>query len=100
MPSTLARVSASVGNSDGDQTAWFAHPASSTFPGDVVAIHDRDPHLNKGLSSNFTTVGPASTMNVDGKINSTSGKLSFTDALAACSSALYCRVMRRLSAWM
>ena len=32
-------------------------------------------------------VGPASTMNVLGKMQSTSGKLIFTDALPAASSA-------------
>ena len=46
------------------------------------------------------TVGPASTMNVAGKMNSTSGKLIFTDALAAISSAACWRLMRSVSAWM
>ena len=46
------------------------------------------------LSMSCTTVGPASTMNVAGKMNSTSGNVSLRpDALAADSSAANCRLV-------
>ena len=56
--------------------------------------------MKNELCINPITVGPARMMNVAGKMNSTSGKLIFTDARAAISSALYCRLVRKLSPWI
>ena len=51
--------------------------------------------VNNALFMSPITVGPASTMNVAGKMNSTNGKLIFTEALAAISSAACWRLLAK-----
>src|SRR6266478_6553940 len=56
-------------------------------------IGQSSDYLNNSLFMRLMTVGPARTINVAGKMNSTSGKVILTLALAADSSAATCRLI-------